>query len=157
MASMHLQHAKNRIPWILLPIVSGPWTSFVAALDKGQCSKAVCRRHSTLTSFFKDKKSKESHKTAGIKVFLPFCLMIEGSGSVPLTNRSGSGSRRHKTYLRIRRICNSLQKLPPGSKYVTVVVCRRFEKLPRIGWLPGTSMYHLQEPLVWVLKVIKLL
>jgi hypothetical protein len=25
--------------------VSGPWTSFVAALDKGQCRKAVCRRH----------------------------------------------------------------------------------------------------------------
>ncbi len=23
-----------------------PWTSFVAALDKGQCNKAVCRRHS---------------------------------------------------------------------------------------------------------------
>jgi hypothetical protein len=25
--------------------VSGPWTFFVAALDKGQCRKAVCRRH----------------------------------------------------------------------------------------------------------------
>jgi hypothetical protein len=24
---------------------SGPWTSFVAALDKGQCRKAVCRRY----------------------------------------------------------------------------------------------------------------
>jgi hypothetical protein len=34
----------------------------------------------TMTSFFKDKKSKRSHKTVGIKFFLDFCLMIEGSG-----------------------------------------------------------------------------
>ncbi len=54
------------------------------------------------TSFVKDKKSKRSHKTVGIKVFLNyFCLIIEGSGSVPLTN--GSGSRRPKN-IRIRRI-----------------------------------------------------
>jgi hypothetical protein len=51
----------------------------------------------TFTSFFKDKKSKRSHKTVGIKdFFYYFCLMIEGSGSVHLT--SGSGSRRPKTY-----------------------------------------------------------
>jgi hypothetical protein len=53
----------------------------------------------TFTSFFKDKKSKRSHKTAGIKVFsYYFCLMIEGSGSgfIPLTRGSGSGSRRPK-------------------------------------------------------------
>jgi hypothetical protein len=31
--------------------VSGPWTFFVAALDKGQCRKAVCRRH-TLAYIF---------------------------------------------------------------------------------------------------------
>jgi hypothetical protein len=35
----------------------------------------------TFTSFFKDKKSKRSHKTVGIKVFLLFFWMIEGSGS----------------------------------------------------------------------------
>ena len=45
MASMHLQHDQSIGPWILLHVVSGPWTSFVAALDKGQCRKAVCRRH----------------------------------------------------------------------------------------------------------------
>jgi hypothetical protein len=45
MASMLLQHDQGRGPWILLHVVSGPWTSFVAALDKGQCRKAVCRRH----------------------------------------------------------------------------------------------------------------
>jgi hypothetical protein len=35
----------GRGPWILLHVVSGPWTSFVAALDKGQCRKALCKRH----------------------------------------------------------------------------------------------------------------
>jgi hypothetical protein len=41
-------HGQGKGPWILLHVVSGPWTSFVAALDKGQCRKAVCRRHNTL-------------------------------------------------------------------------------------------------------------
>ncbi len=42
----------------------------------------------------------KSHKTVGIKAFFYyFCLMIEGSGSVPLTN--WSGSRRPKN-IRIR-------------------------------------------------------
>jgi hypothetical protein len=36
----------------------------------------------TFTSFFRDKKSKRSHKIVGIKVsFYYFCLLIEGSGS----------------------------------------------------------------------------
>jgi hypothetical protein len=36
----------------------------------------------TFTSFFKDKKSKRSHKAVGIKVFFYyFRLVIEGSGS----------------------------------------------------------------------------
>jgi hypothetical protein len=39
-------HDQGRGPWIFLHLVSGPWTSFVAALDKGQCRKAVCRRYS---------------------------------------------------------------------------------------------------------------
>jgi len=30
-------HDQGRGPWILLHVVSGPWTSFVAALDKGRC------------------------------------------------------------------------------------------------------------------------
>ncbi len=57
----------------------------------------------TFASFFKAKKSTstKSHKTVGIKVFLTiFPRWIEGSGSgfIPLTNGSGSGSRRPKTY-----------------------------------------------------------
>ncbi len=64
---------------------------------------------------FKDKKSKRSHKAVGIKVFLTFyCLVIEGSRSgagsgsesIPLTDESGSGSRRPKNmwirWIRIR-------------------------------------------------------
>jgi hypothetical protein len=48
----------------------------------------------TFTSFFKDKKSKRSHKTVGTKVFLTILLddTIEGSGSgsgsIPLTSGS---------------------------------------------------------------------
>ena len=38
-------HDQGRGPWILLHVVSGPWTSLVAVHDKGQCRKAVCRRH----------------------------------------------------------------------------------------------------------------
>ncbi len=47
----------------------------------------------TFTSFFKDKKTWRSHKTAGIKSrsSCDFCLMVEGSGSVTLTNGFGSG------------------------------------------------------------------
>ncbi len=52
------------------------------------------------TPFFKDKKSRRSHKTIGIKVFLLFLLynrkIRKWSRRVPLTN--GSRSRRLKTY-----------------------------------------------------------
>jgi hypothetical protein len=36
MQIVHHQHAKNRRPWIPLHVVSGPWTSIVAVLNKGQ-------------------------------------------------------------------------------------------------------------------------
>jgi hypothetical protein len=42
----------------------------------------------TFTSFYKDKKSQNS-RNKGFSNY--FCLMIKGSGSVPLTNGSGSG------------------------------------------------------------------
>ena len=38
-------HDQGRGPWILLHVVSGPWTSLVAVHDKGQSKIAVCRRH----------------------------------------------------------------------------------------------------------------
>jgi hypothetical protein len=62
----------------------------------------------TFTSLFKDKKSKRSHKTEST-FFFPFCLMIEGSGSIPLTNGSGSGSRRPKNIrIRIRNTASTV-------------------------------------------------
>ncbi len=45
MVCMHHQHDQGRGPWILLHVASGPWTSFVAVLDKVQWNIAVCRRH----------------------------------------------------------------------------------------------------------------
>jgi hypothetical protein len=38
-------HDQSRGPWILLHVVSGPWTSIVAALDKGRFNMAVCGRY----------------------------------------------------------------------------------------------------------------
>ncbi len=58
---------------------------------------------STFTSFFKDKKSKKSQNSRNQGFSYCFCLMIEGSGSIPLTYGSGSGSRRPKN-MWIRRI-----------------------------------------------------
>ncbi len=46
MQIVHHLHVKNRRPWISLHVVSGPWTSIVAALDKGWSNIAVCRRYS---------------------------------------------------------------------------------------------------------------
>ncbi len=54
----------------------------------------------TFTSFIKDKKSKRGHKTVEIKIFL---TIFAWSGSIPLTNGSGSRSSRHNN-IRIRRI-----------------------------------------------------
>ena len=56
---------------------------------------------------FTYKKSERCHKTVEIKVFLTIFLMMEGSGwgsgSIPLTNESGSGSKRPKNmWIRIR-------------------------------------------------------
>ncbi len=48
------------------------------------------------TSFFKDKKSSRS-RNQGFPTLFGFCLMIEGSGSVPLTDGSGSATL-HPTY-----------------------------------------------------------
>jgi hypothetical protein len=42
------------------------------------------------TSFFKDKRQKESQNSRNQGFFYYFCLMIKGSVSVPLTNGSGS-------------------------------------------------------------------
>jgi hypothetical protein len=55
----------------------------------------------TLASFFKEKVEKKSQNSRSQGFSYYFCLMIEGSGSVPLTG--GSGSRRPKN-IWIRRI-----------------------------------------------------
>jgi hypothetical protein len=47
-------------------------------------------------SKIKCKKEITNSRNQGFSCY--FCLMIEGSGSIPLTNGSGSGSRRPKTY-----------------------------------------------------------
>jgi hypothetical protein len=46
----------------------------------------------TFTSFFKDKKNQQKSQNSRNQGFsYYFCLMIEGSGSIPLTSGYGSG------------------------------------------------------------------
>jgi hypothetical protein len=71
MASMLSLHDQGKGPWILLHVVSGPWTSLVAALDKGQRRKAVCRRHSSYCHF---PRKKLFHGTRNRWNFLIFPL-----------------------------------------------------------------------------------
>ncbi len=71
-------------------------------------TKFFCRLlfEGTFTSFFKGKKVKKKSQNSRNEGFPDyFCLMIEGSrpgsGSIPLTNGSGSGTRRPKnTWIR---------------------------------------------------------
>jgi hypothetical protein len=57
----------------------------------------------TFTSFFKNKKLQRSHKQWESRFSYYFCFMIEGSGSVPLINGSGSG-RPKNILVRLLRI-----------------------------------------------------
>ncbi len=58
----------------------------------------------TFKSFFKDKNSKRVTKQKKSRFFLLFCMMIEGSGSIPLTSGSGSGRPKNMwiRWIRIR-------------------------------------------------------
>ncbi len=47
----------------------------------------------TFTLFVNDKSQKKSQNSRNQGFSYNFCLMIEGSGSIPLTNDSGSGSK----------------------------------------------------------------
>jgi hypothetical protein len=62
-----------------------------------------------LHHFSKMKSQKEvamQYRNQGVSYY--FCLVIEGSGSIPQTNRSGSGSRRPKNIrIRLLRIRNT--------------------------------------------------
>jgi hypothetical protein len=67
----------------------------------------------TFTSFFKEKIQKESQNSRNQGFSYYFCMIIEGSesgsGSIPLTNGSGSGSRRPKNmWIRWIRIRNTV-------------------------------------------------
>ncbi len=61
-----------------------------------------------LHHFSKIKSPKEVTKQLESRFFLLFCLLIEGSGSIPLTNGSGSGMHKNmwirwiKIWIRIR-------------------------------------------------------
>ncbi len=58
----------------------------------------------TFKTFFKDKNQKESQNSTNQGFSYYFCKMIEGSGSIPLTNGSGSGKPKNMwiRWIRIR-------------------------------------------------------
>ncbi len=64
--------------------------------------------HRTFTSFLKDKVQNKSHNSRNQYLSYYFCLIIEGSGSIPLTSGSESGSVRPKNmwiwWIRIRTL-----------------------------------------------------
>ncbi len=74
-------------------------------------------------TFFKDKKSKRSNKSRNQGFSHYICLVIEGfgSGSIPLTNGSGSGSRRPKNIwiwrIRISNTAINTDKHLPQSPF----------------------------------------
>ncbi len=84
--------------------------SMLLTNGSGSCWRFFCFLlfEGTFTSFFKDKKSKRSHETVGQGFSYYFCLMIKesGSGSIPLTNGSGSG-RPKNMWIRWVRIRNT--------------------------------------------------
>jgi hypothetical protein len=108
----------------------------------------------TFTSFFKDKKSKRSHKTV--------CLMIEGSESIPLTRASGSGSRRPKNIwnrqIRILiLICNTASR-PRYFQYRILMFCLpifTFIYLWAIYIFPGSVCIQIGRPILGIYKPLK--
>ncbi len=76
-----------------------------------------------------------------------FCLMIEGSGSIPLTNGYGSGSRRPKTYGSGTQIMGVIMQV----MYCTYLAGARLDETARIQpvrvvanpALRGTAAQHV--------------
>ncbi len=67
------------------------------------------------------KESQKNSRNQGFSYY--FCMMIKGSGSIPLTNGSGSRSRRPKNmWIRIRiRIRNTDTKLKFMSRILEII------------------------------------
>jgi len=74
MQIVHHLPVKNRRPMISLHVVSGPWTSIVAALDKGRFIIAVCRRYTTKPLILNTERS----------ACLLFALLLSGIRGVQL-------------------------------------------------------------------------
>jgi hypothetical protein len=86
----------NSDKWIQLRILLFSSVTFKTPTENNFCNKFLCL---LLFKDIKCHKEGTKHEPVEIKFFLLFCLVMEESGSVPLTN--GSGSRRAKN-VRIR-------------------------------------------------------
>ncbi len=128
--------------------VSGSWYFFIDLQDANK--KLITKSFSAyyflrvhLRSFFKDKNSKRSHKTVGIRVtfLLDDRRMIEGSGSrsISLTNWSGSGRPKN---MWIRWIRNT------GKKTVFFVWMDNNLGILKVPWSEKWSGQHYNN-ILW--------
>ncbi len=97
----------------------------------------------TVTSFFKDKKS-QNGRNLGFSYY--FCLegsgSRAGSGSIPLTNGSGSGSRRPKNmWIRIQIRFRNTAFGSHEYRIRPVLLLKSVEEVSRLSWGGFVSHY----------------
>ncbi len=76
---------------------SGSWSAYPQHWNYGSGFRSLFyfTFEGTFTSVFKDRKSEKSHKNSIIKVFLLFCLIVRGSGSVQIMTGTDSGGPKY--------------------------------------------------------------
>ncbi len=99
----------------------------------------------TLTSFSNLKSHKKSQRSRSQGFSYYFCLVIEGSGSIPMTIGSGSGSNRPKN-IRIWRIRIRIRIRNTGLQVYTLLL---FTMADREGYTMHTAQCTLLECWWW--------
>ncbi len=117
------------------------------------------------TSFFKNKKSKRVTNSRNQGFFYYFCMMIEGSGSgsIPLTNGSGSGRPKNKwiRWIRIRNTDRKIAGLMEKNRVEDEVkcVCSCLVSCPLVGgsWRAGTRPLSPPAPTERSIRLLQLI
>ncbi len=97
----------------------------------------------SLHHFSKIKSQRESHNSRNQGFPYYFCIMVEGSGSIPLTN--GSGSRRPKN-MRIRRIQIQIRSTACKITWSVRLAGSRISETPRQCRVPRPLLCPSPDP-----------